>query len=164
MTARRPYAEGTTVTAERTRLEIEQLVAARGAEAFAFAIETGRAQIRFRMKGRLLRFDLPMPRPDEDRFVTVHRGAAGVQRRTPQGARSAWEKACREQWRALLLAIKAKLTAVEVGVVGFEEEFLAHVVLPDGRTVGELATQQLAIAYADGGMPRLLADYTGGRG
>jgi hypothetical protein len=34
------------------------------------------------------------------------------------------------RWRALLLMIKAKVEAVESGVVTFEDEWLAHFVLP----------------------------------
>ena len=54
------------------------------------------------------------------------------------------------------LAIKAKLEAVEAGISSFEEEFLAHVVLPDGSTFGAWAKPQLAAVYAGGSMPALL--------
>ena len=157
------FASGTKVPAEQTRLDIERLVAAHGADAFAFGAEVDRAQIRFRLEGRVLRFDLPLPALTDPAFTQVRRGAAGLQKRSPAAARTAWEKACRERWRALLLCIKAKLTAVEAGVVSFEEEFLAHVVMPDGRTVGDVVRRQLALSYADGESPPLLEHYTGGQ-
>ena len=49
----------------------------------------------------------------------------------------------RQRWRALALCIKAKLEAVECGITSFEEEFLAHVVMPNGQTFGKLALAQI---------------------
>lgn len=157
------FAKGTPVAAEKTRLDIEALVEARGATAFGFGTEGARARVQFKLDERLLRFDMEMPQLEDERFQTVRRGAVGIQRRTPTGAANAWKQATRERWRALLLCIKAKFTAVEAGIVTFEEEFLAHVVMPDGRTVGEVAAEQLRLTYKPGEQPRLLADYTGGR-
>jgi hypothetical protein len=52
--------------------------------------------------------------------------------------------------------VKAKLEAVETGITTIESEFLAHLVLPDGRTVGALARPEIKRAYADGRMPATL--------
>jgi hypothetical protein len=76
--------------------------------------------------------------------------------RSADSQSSAWEQAGRQKWRALVLVIKAKLEAVEAGIVTFEEEFLAHIMLPDGRTVGEWTRPQLEAVYSDGSMPALL--------
>ena len=162
MSESRPYAKGTEVPSTKTRIEIETLVLAKGAEGFALAFSSNRASVRFHMRGRLLRFDLPLPALEDDAFQRVRRGT-GYHKRTPTGAANAWQQACRERWRALLLCIKAKFTAVDGGIVSFDEEFLAHVVMPDGRTVGEIAAEQLRLTYRAGEQPRLLADYTGGR-
>lgn len=67
-----------------------------------------------------------------------------------------WEQACRQKWRALALVVKAKLEAVESGISEFEEEFLAHIVLPDGQTVGRWMQPQIADAYGSGKMPPML--------
>jgi hypothetical protein len=64
--------------------------------------------------------------------------------------------ACRARWRALALVIKAKLEAVESGITTFEEEFLAHIVLPDGTTLGQWAAPRLAHVYDTGAMPPML--------
>ena len=40
----------------------------------------------------------------------------------------------------------------------FEDEFLAHIVLPNGQTMGEFAKPQIAQAYDSGEMPSLLPD------
>ncbi|WP_198651245.1 hypothetical protein [Salinicola sp. CPA57] len=69
----------------------------------------------------------------------------------------AWEQACRQRWRALALVIKAKLEAVESGITMFEEEFLAHIVLPNGGTVGGWMLPQIKKSYDSGSMPPLLA-------
>ncbi len=52
--------------------------------------------------------------------------------------------------------IKAKLEAVASGVSTFEEEFLAHVVLPNGDTIGDWLAPQIANAYDTKKMPPLL--------
>ena len=57
---------------------------------------------------------------------------------------------------ALALVIKAKLEAVAAQISTVEEEFLAHICLPDGSTVGDWAAPQLAIAYERGSMPALM--------
>ena len=57
------------------------------------------------------------------------------------------------------MVIKAKLEAVESGISIFEEEFLAHLVLPDGKTVGQFMLPQVEAAYETGKMPKLLPRY-----
>jgi len=50
--------------------------------------------------------------------------------------RKAWvERESMRRWRCLVLAIKAKLEAVESEIFSFEEEFLAHIVNEAGVTV-----------------------------
>lgn len=53
------------------------------------------------------------------------------------------EQAHRERWRALYLALKAKLVSVETGVETFEEAFLPHLVLAGGSTIFEHLRGQL---------------------
>lgn len=61
----------------------------------------------------------------------------------------------RRKWRALSLAIKAKLESVRSGIATFEEEFLPHIVMPDGRRVIEWVAPQIEAAYQTGKMPLL---------
>ena len=63
----------------------------------------------------------------------------------------------RQRWRALALVIKAKLEAVEAGIVTFEEEFAMHMVLPNGQTVGEWVVPQINQAYELNQMPALMS-------
>jgi hypothetical protein len=70
--------------------------------------------------------------------------------------RTEWEQVCRTRWRCMLLICKAKLELIEMKLSDVEREFLADITLPDGRSVAELLKPQIAQAYLDGGMPRLL--------
>ena len=69
--------------------------------------------------------------PSIDDYACASRDARG----SKAAQRSAWEQACRQHWRALLLIIRAKSAAVESGITTLESEFLANVLLPDGGTI-----------------------------
>lgn len=147
---RRRFAADTKVPIEQSRREVERILQRYGAEAFSYGHDANRARIMFAAHGRHVRFDMPMPPLSE-----FSRTPAG-HRRSTSSAEAAREQALRQRWRALALVVKAKLEAVESGLVTFEEEFLAHVVLPDGTTVGEWSAPQLEEAYATGAMPAVL--------
>ena len=72
-----------------------------------------------------------------------------------EGSSEKAQRLRRQQWRALLLCIKAKLEAVASNIETFEEAFLAHVVMPDGRTVYQHTAPQIE-AIAKGGEMRPL--------
>lgn len=144
------YAKDTNVASEVSRLEIEKTLIRYGAENFAYATAAGKAMIGFSMYGRQVKFFLPLPR--KEKFTLTPTGRA----RTEKSQYDAWEQACRQRWRALLLVIKAKLEAVECGISVFEQEFMANIMLPDGSTVGELMLPQIAQAYETGTMPAML--------
>jgi len=63
--------------------------------------------------------------------------------RTPDAAKRAYEQEVRRRWRSLVLAVKAKLVAVQDEIATFEQEFLAYAVAADGKTVGEHIIPQL---------------------
>lgn len=107
------FAVKTTVSAERSRAEIEVLVrrhAGRDAE------DTSRAR-------------------DGRRSSSWTPGKAAVDAWV--------EQEVRRRWRCLLLLVRAKLEAVEARISGedrqvtFEREFLAYVVVPSGETIYE---------------------------
>ncbi|HMJ86477.1 MAG TPA: hypothetical protein VK504_25040 [Vicinamibacterales bacterium] len=141
------FAESTEVPVERTKIEIEKLVVDKHkAEAYMTGHQTNppRVVIQFKMRDRLIRFELPVPAPDG-------------RRNEKQLA-----QATRTRWRALLLIIKAKLEAVENGVTTFEEEFLAHIVMPGDKTIGQYVIPQIGGAYSTGKLPRMLPEFAGG--
>ena len=145
------YAENTSVPVERSKAEIERTLSKYGANAFAYASDNEKAMVRFSMKGRQVMLLLPLPV-----FKDFQRSPGGRAWRTKDGQNKAWEQACRARWRALALAIKAKLEAVDSGITAFEDEFLSHILLPDGKTAGSWMKPQIAAAYNSGKMPPLL--------
>lgn len=158
------YAAGTDVSSEKSRAEIERTLRRYGADGFMYGWDGPRALIAFRLAGRHIRFLLPLPDRQSEEFTTtrVNQHSPRV-RATPEAAERKWEQACRQRWRAMALIIKAKLEAVESGIVTVEDEFLAQTVLPDGQTVSRWIQPQIAIAYDRGDMPKLLPDYSGDR-
>src|SRR4051794_7453846 len=117
------YAEGTAVPVEKSKAEIERMLVRYGATAFGLAWQNGSAGIQFALGDRHIRIELPLPDRTEYRLTPT-----GIQRSSAQ-VEVAWEKACRQRWRALVLIIKAKLEAIESGISTIEDEFLASVVL-----------------------------------
>jgi hypothetical protein len=115
------------------------------------ADDPDKATMMFEVKNRAIRFDLPLPRKED--FTTAKRYGKTVSL-PPEKSYIAWEQACRSKWRALLLCVKAKLEAVEVGITTFEEEFLAHFVIGGGRTFGQVAIPAL-MKSNPGEMPNL---------
>lgn len=152
------YAEGTSVSVVQSRAELEATLTRYGASAFASLVQSGKAAIMFEASGRRVLFELPLPRMED--FATVTHSSEYrrdiVKERTPEQKQNAWEQACRQRWRALNLVVKAKLEAVESGITTFEDEFLAHIVLPDGKTVGKWFKPQLEETYSKGKMPPML--------
>jgi hypothetical protein len=147
------YANQTKVSTDQTRTEIERVLVRYGAKEFVYAWREDEARIAFAIADRRVLFRLPLPdRNDREfRFTAVRR-----ERRSDAGAAEAYEQAVRQRWRALLLIIKAKLEAVEAGIVTLESEFLAHIVLADGTTVYDQVAPRLALAYERGEVPALL--------
>jgi hypothetical protein len=132
----RRYAHGTDVPCSKTRGEIESLLVKHGAAQFlsGFDHQKHTGFVGFTLHGRQYRIPL-LPRQDN------HRDR---------------EQVSREQWRALLLLCKAKLEFVASGLATVENEFLAHLVLPNGNTVGAEIAPRIAEAYAGGQVTNLL--------
>jgi hypothetical protein len=145
------YAESTTVSSEKSKAEIEKILNRYGATSFLSGWNENTATIMFKMEGRTVRFLLPLPKKS-DFSHTPGRGKL----RSPDAQLEVYEQAIRQRWRALALVIKAKLEAVESGITVFEDEFMAHIVMPNGETVGSWMRPQIAKAYESGKMPPLM--------
>ena len=148
------FAENTRVPIERSKAEIESMLIRYGADQFVSGWGECEARIQFRAQGRFVRFVLPLPAKDEQRFTQHVRYKWKI--RSADEARKAWDQELRRLWRALALVCKAKLEAVQSGIVSFEDEFMAHIVLPDGKTVAEHARPMIASAYDSGKVTALL--------
>lgn len=125
------YADRTKVSVNQTKAEIGAMLTKYRATSTAVFEEETRAAIAFQMNNRRVLFHLPLAKDDT-------------------------EQARRTRWRGLLLCIKAKLESVEAGIESFEDAFLAHVMMPDGSTVGEHTRPRIAAAYDTGTMQPLL--------
>lgn len=113
------FAQHTTVPVEQTKTEIDRLLEKHGAtnRGTMQNDEKRIAIVVFTLKGAQYRIDVPLSS------------------RTPKTDR--WQQTERTRWRLVLLAIKTKLELVALGVSTVEHEFLADMVLPNGRTVQE---------------------------
>lgn len=137
------FAEKTRVPVSQSRGEIERLVLKHKCAQFMSGTDydNGLVRVQFKAHDRFVRFTIHLPkkatlgdRKDQERY----------------------EQEERQLWRRLLLVVKAKLESVESGITTFEQEFLAHIVMPNDRTVFELIVRQIESAYSTGTMPKLL--------
>lgn len=149
------YAQGTSVAVWKSRQEIEQLLDKHRAARRATAQEEGRAVVMFELQDRRVQFELKLPARAD--FAKKKRNGRLVSV-TPLEQDRAWEQACRERWRALLLALKSKFVSLETGIETFEEAFLAHIVIPgtNGQRIGMWFAPQLAESYAKNKPPPML--------
>jgi hypothetical protein len=131
------YAQNTKVPIAQSRMEIERMLERHKAKQFGTAVDNDLhlARVQFRLHDRNVRFTIALPDP-----AKLGRGGR-------------FEQAERQRWRALLLVLKAKLESIENKIATFEEEFLAHIVMPDGHTVAEHVIGFVADAYKLGRMP-----------
>jgi hypothetical protein len=136
------YAEKTSVSVKKSRDEIEQLLTKYGADQFFYGSSIKGKGIGFAYKGRAIKIGIPMP----------DKGTYGFS----QAGQKKWEQEERRRWRVLLIALKAKLELIDVGLTTFEDEFLAQTCLPDGGVVGDWAKNQIDTMITAGKMPQLL--------
>ena len=135
------YASKTSVPVDRSKAEIERTLDKYGAEAFAYATNTTATMIEFQLSGKRIRFIIPMPHKPSDEATAA--------------ALKTYAQLTRQKWRALCLVIKAKLEAVEANITTLEQEFLAHIVLPGGKTMGDKIIPQLEAIYKTGKIPAI---------
>jgi hypothetical protein len=133
----RKYAEDTAVPIARTREHLEALLRRRGCEGFAYGWTGAQDRVEFVWNRRRIRFTLPRPKRDD--LALTATGLA----RSDRAIDIAIANEDRRRWRGLLLVVRAKLEAVEAGITTFESEFLAHIVMPNDQTIGDILVPQL---------------------
>jgi hypothetical protein len=132
------YASETEVPIERSKRQIEELLASRGVEGYHTGWDLGRDIIEFVWKGKQVRFVLKRNKLAD--FSVAPSGYG----RTSRQQQQAFEQADRQRWRALYLVIRAKVESIEAGLAIFEEEFLAFIVVPGrNETLGEILVPRL---------------------
>lgn len=147
-----PYAENTSVPVEKTRGEIEKLLSKHKCLKFMAGVdhEAHRATVQFHAHNRIVRFEIALPNAADPKYKRLNNSYL---QRSATGVAKVVEQEERTRWRALLLVIRAKLEAVESCIATFEDEFLAHTVLPNSQTVAEYIGPQVAQMYETGRMP-----------
>ena len=152
MTQRRAF-EKTEVPANKTKMEVRDLLVKYGVKQFGIIEEPCRALIGFTHRGRTVKIEVPLP--DKALRATSKSGsylAAG----TP-AALQAHEQEERRLWRAVRAWIFAQLEAVQSGIVTYEDAFLPWTVLPNKQTFREWAEPQIEREVSAGRMPHLLS-------
>lgn len=148
------YAADTKVSTGDSLAEIDRILTRYGATGFNYGRDDEKrvVGIMFRMNGRFIKFVVPIPDPDDRAYKKIRGGSYVTNEFSPDK----YEQAVKQRYRALVLGIKARLESVESGIEDFETAFMAHIVLPDGQTVGEFMKPQVEQAYLKGDMPLLL--------
>lgn len=139
------YAKGTYVSVAQSQSEIQRTLMNYGATEFMFGQGTGTHFIAFQFRQRAIKIRLDGPSTSYRRkgaYSDTEKSAGQLEQETKQ------------RFRCLLLIIKAKLEAVESGIVTVEQEFMPYLVMPDGRTVAEHSLPMIHSAYASGKMPK----------
>lgn len=151
----RAYAEGTSVSVEKSRAELDALLAKHGATQRGIMADDdeGRGAVMFVLRERKYRLDIPLPKKaDLETPKHWYRMDAAARE---QWFRKELEQRSRERWRAVVLLLKAKLELVRLKMSTVEKEFMADLVLPNGRTVGTMIEEQIK-GVMSGESPRLL--------
>ena len=136
------YAESTSIELEASIGQIVTMLRKAGAARIGQMQEPERVTIYFELGDRHIKFVVPL--------VTEYAGPEkhGNNRAVDEAK---WlDQRNRQRGRALMLVIKAKLESVESEVETFEQAFFANVVMADGQTVYERASQQIALEYDTG--------------
>jgi hypothetical protein len=138
------YAQDTHVSIIVSKGEIERMIRKYGAgQLYSMEdAENGRMLIGFTAHGRMVRFEIIVPKPEE--FAVSPAGRARLEGVRIQLA----EKELRRRWRALLLVIKAKLEAVSSAIAIFEQEFFGYIVMPGGDSLYHLAKDSVSKSLA----------------
>lgn len=152
------FAQNTAVPVERSKREIETMLYKRGARNFLTGVFQGRAVVTFELPVQAegvwrVQFELLLRTAEDFAFRT--RNGRKVKATSLQVEQDV-AQAEKQSWRALALAIKARLVSVEMGVETMQEAFLAHIVVPGGKRFYTHAVAQLSEAYAGNPLPPLL--------
>lgn len=124
----RRYAEGTSVTAEKSRGEFMGLLSEHGVTRMAHATEPAGDTLQFEMGGRRYQFHIQRPT------------LADVQRLYPNAYdhRAKLDGEWRRRWRANLMLLKMKLEFADGETSTVERELMPYLLTAGGRTLGDI--------------------------
>ena len=145
------YAVNTSVSPEKSQEEIKKTLRKYGADRFGVMEEKNKAYVMFEYSNLLIQLTIDLPNKEEFKYTETGR------ERNKNSIESQLDQAIKQRWRALLLAIKAKLEAIECGISTIEKEFMAFVMMPDGQSLSEHIIPRLQEISKTGKMPKLLS-------
>ncbi len=143
------YANNTSVSPEKSQEEIKRTLRKYGADRFGVMEERTKAHVMFEYSR--LSIQLTIELPERSEFEITETGRT----RTAAAIETAHNQAIKQRWRALLLAIKAKLEAIECGISTIEQEFLAFMIMPDNRPLGDHLIPKMHQIAQNGKLPKL---------
>ncbi len=122
------YAKTTSVTVEKSQIQIQQVLKKYGADQFMYAWADETVMIGFRIDGYPVQIQIPMPEKPQEQ---------------------------RQAMRVLLLLIKAKLEWIETGLSTVAAEFMAQLMLPNGQSMAQWALPHLESGKMPRSLPAL---------
>jgi hypothetical protein len=148
------YASGTEVTIDKSEAEIKKTLMRYGADDIVTGQSSrkGKAFVQFWYESLHIMVEIPLPTIEEKKFQLTEKG----NERSEHQVQIEYEKACRQQWRVLLLLIKANLEAVENRIMEPQQAFLPWLILPNGQTVIKAVEPGLKKWIESGEQPKLL--------
>ena len=154
----RRYAEGTQVPVEKTQAEISTLLTKMGVIQQMTAQTVDAITVAFVLRGVAYRLTVPKPDPTLPAFTRVKINACSWK---PANAQQVGEKVALEtarRLRALGALIKARMVAVQEGIITVEQAFIGDIVVgANGQTLADHALPQIAKAIEEGRQPCMLA-------
>lgn len=146
------FASKTTCSVEKSKVELDTLLGKAGATSRGIMADDqgGQAALLFRLEGASYRLCVPLPKLGDfpakgDAPRRWHEWSDAQQAKWRY---ERWEQGCRTRWRVLILLVKSKLEIIRLGASTAQREFMADLVLANGKTVHEV--------IADGVGSRLL--------
>lgn len=133
------YANKTSVSVSKTKMQIEKLLVDWGINEFFFGRSPRGDGIGFKYESKTYKLNVPNPKKEYNT------------------SKAQYEQMLRQRWRVLYMSLKMELEKIDDGCVSFEDQFLGMMCLPDGSTVADFMKlpENLAL-LAKTEMPKLL--------
>lgn len=142
------FASETTVSPEKSRMEIERLLFKFGATEFGVVTKLDCGAVTFVMGGIRIMIQIPLPLRESFRHYKDRYGYE--KKRSDDATNKEYEQVVRSRWRSLCLLLKAKMVGISEGATSFEVEFLPYMVTSTGETFGDRMKPAIEAARSGG--------------
>lgn len=123
------FAQGTQVTAEKSQMQISMMLKKFGCGALMMGFEGELAFVGFVYKNTQARMFCPVTKSEAEN---------------------------RRRWRVMRIVLQSKFEIIQCSIKTFEEEFFSDIVMPNGKTVAQMALPAVIKAIESGKMPSTL--------